>query len=40
MNMKLIGTTSWAKGTIPGNVYVMRKNERVWLQIRLQKIKF
>ena len=40
MNMKLIGTTSWAKGTIPGNVYVMRKHERVWLQIRLQKIKF
>jgi hypothetical protein len=28
MNMKLIGTTSWAKGTIPGNVYVMRKNEQ------------
>ena len=25
MNMKLIGTTSWAKGTIPGNVYVKRK---------------
>ena len=28
MNMKLIGTTSWAKGTIPSNVYVMRKNEQ------------
>jgi len=25
MNMKLIGTTSWSKGTIPGNVYVKRK---------------
>ena len=25
MNMKLIGTTSRAKGTIPGNVYVKRK---------------
>jgi hypothetical protein len=25
MNMNLIGTTSWSKGTIPGNVYVKRK---------------
>ena len=25
MNMNLIGSTSWAKGTIPGNVYVKRK---------------
>ena len=25
MNMKLIGITSWAKDTIPGNVYVKRK---------------
>jgi len=25
MNMNLVGTTTWAKGTIPGNVYVKRK---------------
>ena len=25
MNMNLIGSTSWSKGTIPGNVYVKRK---------------
>ena len=25
MNMNLIGTTSWSKGTIPGNVYVKHK---------------
>ena len=28
MNMNLIGTTSWSKGTIPGNVYVKRKRSR------------
>ena len=25
MDMNLVGTTTWAKGTIPGNVYVKRK---------------
>ena len=25
MNMNLVGSTSWSKGTIPGNVYVKRK---------------
>ena len=25
IGMKLIGTTSWAKGTLPGKVYVKRK---------------
>jgi len=28
MNMNLIGSTSWAKGTLPGNVYVKRK--KIW----------
>jgi len=23
--MNLVGSTSWSKGTIPGNVYVKRK---------------
>ena len=25
MDMNLVGTTTWAKGTIPGNIYVKRK---------------
>jgi len=29
IGMKLIGETSWAKGTIPGNVYIMKKSENV-----------
>ena len=26
IGMKLIGTTSWARGTLPGKIYVKRKN--------------
>mgnify|MGYP003981493615 CR=1 FL=1 len=29
MKMKLIGKTSWAKGTLPGNVYVRNKFNRL-----------
>ena len=29
IGMKLVGETSWAKGTIPGNVYIMKKSENV-----------
>ena len=32
MNMKLIGKTSWAKGTLPGNVYVKRKRSNTGLE--------
>jgi len=30
--MKLIGKTSWAKGTLPGNVYVKRKTSSTRLE--------
>ena len=30
--MKLIGKTSWAKGTLPGNVYVKRKRSNTGLE--------
>ena len=26
-NMKLVGKTSWAKGTLPGDVYVYNENQ-------------
>jgi hypothetical protein len=32
MNMNLIGKTSWAKGTLPGNVYVKRKRSNTGLE--------
>ena len=32
MNMKLIGKTSWAKGALPGNVYVKRKRSNTVLE--------
>ena len=32
MDMKLIGKTSWAKGTLPGNVYVKRKTSSTGLE--------
>lgn len=32
MNMNLVGTTTWAKGTIPGNVYVKRKRSNKELE--------
>ena len=32
MNMNLIGKTTWAKGTLPGNVYVKRKRSNKKLE--------
>tara|TARA_B100000029_G_C16773462_1_gene666439 strand:+ start:161 stop:514 length:354 start_codon:yes stop_codon:yes gene_type:complete len=32
MNMNLIGKTTWAKGTLPGNVYVKRKRSNKRLE--------
>ena len=32
MSMNLIGKTSWAKGTLPGNVYVKRKRSNTGLE--------